>query len=206
MELLMKMLKIFDNSRPLGRVQGWNLHSSKSSPSFPCPPLFEVLCFTSLDAISLPCLYPFPCLLSVADLLFLLVLIIFVPILYIKGGEYFVFILPSFFRSLYYFYLLTLVIKSERSDLHCLKIIQWWGFPGSPVAEISPTRAGDAGSILVWEPGAHMPLSQKSETWNRNSIVPNSVKTLKNKNKIKLNQWDHVRFIKHFEVLCKYYF
>lgn len=92
------------------------------------------------------------------------------------------------------------IIKSERSNLHCLKINQRWGFPGSPVAEISPSRAGGAGSILVWEPGAHMPLSRKTETWNRNSFVP------KNKNKIKLNQWDHVRFIKHFEVLCKYYF
>ena len=57
----------------------------------------------------------------------------------------------------------------------CLQGLPWW----FSVVEISPSNAGVQVRSLVGELGSHVPLSQKTKTWNRDSVVTNSVKTLK---------------------------
>ena len=119
-ELLMKMLKVFDNSRLLGRAQGWTLHSSESSPFSPV--LFEGLHFTWLHFASR--FVPTPFFACCCWFPFLPGFYYFCSYTMYQGRRTFCLHSPPFFRSLYYFYLLTLIIESERSDLHCLRVSQ----------------------------------------------------------------------------------
>ena len=48
-----------------------------------------------------------------------------------------------------------------------------------PMVKISPSKAGDVGSIPGWGTKSHMPCIQKSETSNRSNIVMNSTKAFK---------------------------
>ena len=69
------------------------------------------------------------------------------------------------------------------------KVLKFWDFPGGQVVKTSPSNAGDKGSVCGWgakisavgELRSHMPYGQKKKQNmnNRNSIVTNSIKTLK---------------------------
>ena len=174
-ELLMKMLKVFDNSRLLGRAQGWTLHSSESSPFSPV--LFEGLHFASrfvpIPFFACCCWFPF-----------LTGFYYFCSYTRYQGRRTFCLHSASFLQKFVLFLFTDTYYRVRKKWSPLLKDKSMMGLRCQSGGWHLTLQGRGAGSIPAWEPGGHTPLSQKTETWNRNSAVPNAIKTLKNKNKI----------------------
>ena len=64
-----------------------------------------------------------------------------------------------------------IIIRKEEEGAETSLVVQWF--------KISPSNAGNVGSVPGWELRSHMPCSQKNKTWNTSNIVTDWLRTLK---------------------------